>query len=59
MKRRMSYVVGLGNNSKATAVTYTSSESVAIIYLHEETSFVFDTSSVLIQIECFLEKNVF
>jgi len=55
----MSYVVGLGNNSKATAVTYTSSESVAIIYLHEETSFVFDTSSVLIQIECFLEKNVF
>ena len=35
------------NNSKATAVTYTSSESVAIIYLHKETSFVFDTSSVL------------
>jgi len=30
---------------------HTSSKSVAIIYLHKETSFVFDTSSVLIPIE--------
>jgi len=39
--------LSFSNNSKATAVTYTSRESVAIIYLHKETSFMFNTSSVL------------
>ena len=47
----------VSNNSKATVVTTHQANQSQKIYLHKETSFMFDISSVLIQIDQMCRKR--